>query len=532
MNHYFRAALVLATVSCMATPGIGLGQTQSPQTQTRQTPQPDQPLPKIRQDSSPLPTDVKVRSSFAPVAREVGPSVVNVYSRRTVQGRENPLFNDPFFRRFFGGRGDDELGSGGPGSAPRPRTMQGLGSGVIVSEDGYIVTNNHVVENASDIRVAMVGGEEYPARIVGTDPATDLAVLKVDRTGLPAITLSDSTLLEVGDTVLAIGNPFGIGQTVTVGIVSGLGRSGMGIVDYEDFIQTDASINPGNSGGALTDVIGRLIGVNTAILSRTGGNQGVGFAVPVNIVRNVMDQIVQNGRVTRGYMGIYIQPLTPDLARAFDMPDQRGALVASVSPRSPAAEAGLREGDVITRFNGKEVVDSRQFRLMVSQTPPETRTDLEFLRDGKPQSATVRLAELPAQQLADARGRGPGAAEGRGGFLEGLQVAELDSQLRRQFNLANDAEGLVVTDVEPGSAAERAGLERGDIIEEVNRQPVRTMRDATSAIRNRGEGGSVLLRVRDDNRSRYVVVDTARTGNPAEPRRPDDQGTREGERRR
>jgi len=467
----------------------------------------DRRLPNVKSDPSALPNDIKTRTSFAAVAHRVGPSVVNVYSTRTVSGRaQNPMLNDPFFRRFFGG-GDDD-------ASPKPRTQQGLGSGVIISEDGYIITNNHVVEDSSEVRVALVGGEEYPAKVIGADPATDIAVLKVDKTGLPAITLTDSGKLDVGDTVLAVGNPFGIGQTVTVGIVSGLGRAGMGIVDYEDFIQTDASINPGNSGGALTDVLGRLIGINTAILSRSGGNQGVGFAVPINIARNVMEQIIEHGHVTRGYLGIYIQPLTPDLAKAFDLTESKGALVASVSPRSPAEKSGLKEGDVITQFNGKPITDSKQLRLMAAQTPPGTKAPVRYLRGGKEQETTVTLGELRGDELAQARGRSGAETptSKRGGFAEGLQVSELDPQTRRQLNIPSDVDGLVVTDVEPGSAAERAGLQTGDVIEEVNRRPVRSLGEATSSLRS--QAGSILMRVWSGGASHYIVLDNSARTNP------------------
>jgi len=466
----------------------------------------DHRLPNVKSDPNALPSDIKTRTSFAAVARQVGPSVVNVYSTRTVSGRgQNPMLNVPFFRRFFGG-GDDE-------ASPRPRTQEGLGSGVIISDDGYIITNNHVVEDSSEVRVALVSGEEYPAKVIGADPATDIAVLKVDKTGLPAITLTDSGKLDVGDTVVAVGNPFGIGQTVTVGIVSGLGRAGMGIVDYEDFIQTDASINPGNSGGALTDVLGRLIGINTAILSRSGGNQGVGFAVPINIARNVMEQIIEHGHVTRGYLGIYIQPLTPDLAKAFDLKESKGALVASVSPRSPAEKSGLKEGDVITQFNGKPITDSKQLRLMAAQTPPGTKAEVRYLRGANEQETTVTLGELRGDELADARGRSGGETPGtkRGGFAEGLQISELDPQTRRQLKLPGDVEGLVVTDVEPGSAADRAGLQTGDVIEEVNRRPVKSLRDATSSLRS--QTGSMLLRVWSGGASHFVVLNNSASAN-------------------
>jgi serine protease Do len=469
----------------------------------------------IKVDRQPLSQEIRSRTSFAPVVSKVAPSVVNVYSTRTVRDRGPafPFFNDPFFRRFFGGEGEQQQ------QQPRPRTQQGLGSGVIVSEDGYIITNSHVVDGATDIRVALADGLEYTATIIGTDPATDIAVLRVEATGLPAITWADSATIEVGDTVLAIGNPFGVGQTVTSGIVSAVGRGGFGIVDYEDFIQTDASINPGNSGGALTDVTGRLIGINMAIISRTGGAQGVGFAVPTNIARFTLEQIVQHGRVVRGYLGVFIQPLTPELARMFNVPDQRGALVASVSPRSPAARAGIQEGDVITEFDGQEITDSRQLRLLVAQTPPNARTEVTLLRDGREQDLVVRLGELPSEDVAEARGRGePQAEPGRTGFVEGVELTEVDNTTRRQMALPQHIRGLIVTSVEPGSAAERAGLRPRDVIVEINRQPVGTIEEARE-IRRETRGQSLLLRVWNEQGGRYVVLEPERQQMQPMPRR-------------
>jgi serine protease Do len=455
----------------------------------------EQPLPNLRFDPSALPADVQARTSFAPIAKKVAPSVVNVYSTRTVR-ESAPLLGDPFFRRFFG-EGENPA---------KPRTERGLGSGVIISDDGYILTNNHVVEDSTDIRVALVSGEEYPAKVVGADPATDVAVIKVDAHNLPAITMTDSSKIQVGDTVLAVGNPFGVGQTVTMGIVSATGRSGFGIVNYEDFIQTDASINPGNSGGALTDMLGRLIGLNTAILSRSGGNQGVGFAVPSNMARYVMQQIIEHGKVVRGYLGIQIQSLSPELAKAFKVPAREGALVANVTPRSPAAQAGLKEGDVITEFNGKKVTDSRHLQLMVAQTPPETKAGLQVLRNGKEQEINVTLGEMPAEELAQGRGE-PETRSGRAGSLEGMQVAELDRQTRRQLNIPSNVDGLVITEVEPGSAAERAGLQSGDVIEEIDRHVVHSLRDM-NRLRNDATQGTVLLRVWSNGASHYVALET------------------------
>jgi serine protease Do len=469
----------------------------------------------LKVDPAPLPQELRERTSFAPVVAKVAPSVVNVYSTRTVRDRGQmfPFFSDPFFRRFFGG--EEEQRQQQP---PRPRTQQGLGSGVIVSEDGYIITNSHVVEGATDIRVALADGQEFTAELVGTDPATDIAVLRVEATGLPAITWADSAAIEVGDTVLAIGNPFGVGQTVTSGIVSAVGRGGFGIVDYEDFIQTDASINPGNSGGALTDVTGRLIGINMAIISRTGGAQGVGFAVPTNIARFTLEQLVQHGRVVRGYLGIYIQPLTPELARMFEVPDQRGALVASVSPRSPAARAGIQEGDVITEFDGREITDSRQLRLLVAQTPPNKQATVNLLREGRQEEVRVRVGELASEEVAQAAGRAePQAPAGRTGFLEGLELTEIDNTTRRQLSLPPTVEGLIITSVEPGSAAERAGLRPRDVITEINRKPVNSIEDAR-AIRRQLRDQSLLLRVRSEEGTRYVVLEPTRDTQPM-PRR-------------
>jgi serine protease Do len=269
---------------------------------------------------------------------------------------------------------------------------------VIVSEDGYILTSNHVIDGADEIRVELLGGKEYSARMVGTDPATDTAVIKVEATGLPGAVLANSDKLEVGDIALAIGNPFGIGQTVTMGIVSATGRGELGIVAYEDFIQTDASINMGNSGGALIDAQGRVIGINTAILSRTGGNQGVGFAIPINMGRLVMERLITDGKVTRGYLGVSLQPLTPELAERLEIENEGGALITEVVEGTPAAEAGMKPGDLVTEFNGRKVADYRQLRLMVSQTKPKTKTSFKVLRDGKERTFNVTLAELPSQR--------------------------------------------------------------------------------------------------------------------------------------
>jgi len=457
--------------------------------------------PKLKIDKAPLTSDSRPSFSFRPIYEKVSPSVVNIYSTKMVREDPNvmPFFEDPFFRRFFGGPFQN---------IPRERREQALGSGVVVTEDGYILTNNHVVEGADEIKVALADNvTTYTAKIIGTDPQTDIAVIKVDAKNLPAITVTDSDNLGVGDVVLAIGNPFGVGQTVTMGIVSAKGRTAMGIVDYEDFIQTDASINPGNSGGALVDAAGRLVGINTAILSRTGGSMGVGFAVPINLARSVMEQLIETGKVTRGYLGVLIQPVTSDLAKEFKLSENSGALVGEVTEDSPAEKAGLKEGDVVVQFNGKKVNDSRHFRLMVSQTPPGTKVDLKVLREGKEQSFTAKLGELPSGGLARADSRQGGLRRSKqADALEGVTVDDLNARTRQQFNIPPSVRGAVVVEVEPSSPSAEAGLRPGDVILEINRQRVF---NADEAVKQSEEvkGDRVLLRVWSGGGSRYVVVE-------------------------
>ena len=341
--------------------------------------------PKTNIDDTPLPRDSRPSTtSFAPVVKKVSPSVVNIYTSKTL--RLDPALRQ-YLREMYG-----------LDRVPSERRQQSLGSGIIVSEDGYILTNNHVVEGADEVKVALSDERTvYDATVVGTDPQTDVAVVKVTAENLPTITFADSGKIEVGDVTLAIGDPFGVGQTVTMGIVSAKDRGGIGITNYEDFIQTDASINPGNSGGALVDAAGRLVGINTAILSRTGGNQGIGFAVPVNLARYVMERIVVDGKVTRGYLGVKIQPITSDIAKQSKLSQPVGALIAEVTPGSPGEQAGLKPGDVVTEFDGKSVTDSRHLQLMVAEKPPGSRVSMKIVREGKEQTLTAQLGELPAQ---------------------------------------------------------------------------------------------------------------------------------------
>jgi serine protease Do len=337
-------------------------------------------------------------TSFAPVVKNAQPAVVSIASTKVVKisGDEGaaPFFDDPMFRRFFGDGPQDRFGK------PREQREHGLGSGVIVSPDGYILTNNHVIEGANEINVYASDKREMKARVIGADPKTDIAVVKVEGKNLPTLPFADSSQAQVGDIALAIGNPFGIGQTVTMGIISATGRGDLGIEDYEDFIQTDAAINPGNSGGALINASGQLIGVNTAILSGAGGNQGVGFAVPSNLARAVMNQLLRNGKVVRGYLGVMIQPVTPEIAKALNLTDARGALVSEVTASGPAAKAGLAPGDCIVELNGQRVDDSRELRLKTGELAPGSNVKLKLIRDGNPREVSITLGESPKEKVA------------------------------------------------------------------------------------------------------------------------------------
>jgi serine protease Do len=440
-------------------------------------------------------------TTFAPVVQKVMPSVVNIFSSRKVKtdDRNIELFNeDPLFRRFFG----DQFG--GRNLIPRERQERSLGSGVVISPDGYIVTNNHVVDDASDIKVSLSDKREFTARVVGTDSKTDLAVLKIDQTGLPALTLAtDSSRVQVGDIVMAIGNPFGVGQTVTMGIVSATGRGGLGIEDYEDFIQTDAAINPGNSGGALINAEGRLIGISTAILSRSGGNQGIGFAIPANMARNVTDQIIHGGKVSRAFLGVMIQPVTPDLAKAFKLGKSEGALISDVSVNSPAERTGLKAGDVVTKVDDRAVADSRALQLMIGEMSPGRSVRLTVIRDGSERIYPVTLGEQSGNR--NEAGNESKASTGRA--LDGVSLEALTPALSRLYGIATNTKGVAVRRVDPDSPAGRAGLEPRDVILEVNRQPVSSV-EQVHKYASEGTTDTTLLFVNHDGRTRYVVIST------------------------
>jgi serine protease Do len=441
-------------------------------------------------------------NGFSAVLKPALPAVVNISSSRVVKGGRNqmsPMFNDPFFRQFFGDQGQGEV---------RPQREQSLGSGVIVSSDGTILTNNHVIDGATDIKVFLNDKREFQAKLIGTDPKTDIAVLKIDASNLPTLPLGDSNQLQVGDLIFAIGDPFGVGETATMGIVSATGRGGFGIESYENFIQTDAAINPGNSGGAMIDIHGNLVGINTAILSHgggmggEGGNEGVGFAIPVSMAKPVMDQILNHGKVVRGYLGVHIQDLTPELARAFGLKDSGGVLIGDVSSGTPAAQAGLKKGDVILQVNGQPVNASNQLRVQISQFAPGTPIKLEIWRNGGKQDVSLKLAELNEKEEKQATGETSGAA------LEGVQVQDLTSDISQELNLAPGTHGVVVTSVDPSSpaAAAQPPLSRGDVIQEINHKPITNTSDYQQAMSG-ADKQPVLLLVNHGGVTGYVVVE-------------------------
>jgi serine protease Do len=427
------------------------------------------------------------RLGFAPVVKKVLPEVVSVSSTmvsKAPAGNEQ-MPDDPLFQQFFGGNGNRQF------QAPREQREKALGSGVIMTPDGYLLTNNHVVDGATDVRVTLSDKREFKAKVVGTDPKSDIAVLKIDATNLPNITIANSANVQVGDYALAIGNPFGVGQTVTMGIVSATGRSHLGIEDYENFIQTDAPINPGNSGGALVNDRGELIGINTAILSHgSEGNQGIGFAIPSDEARSVMRQIVANGKVTRAYLGIVPQDVTPAMAKAFGDADLHGALVGDVSPNSPAQKSGLETGDIVLSVNGKPVADSNDLRMTISQMAPDTSVKLQVLRNGSEREFAVKLAELPTTEAAAVH---PGRNGSHNSVLSGVSVETLDADTAKQLGLPASSLGVVVTNVNPASAAADAGLKRGDVIQQVNRKPVGNTSDFETAVGNSKEDSTLLL---------------------------------------
>ena len=440
--------------------------------------------------------------SFADLAAKVAPSVVNIRTVKTLKSPPGgkmpvpfgPRGMDPyeFFRRFFGSPG----GPGGPMPHPGPFKQRALGSGVIVSPDGYILTNNHVVADADKIMVKLKDGQEVEAELKGRDPKTDLALIKLKKKGhWPAIALGDSDRLRVGDWVLAIGNPFGLEHTVTAGIVSAKGRI-IGAGPYDNFIQTDASINPGNSGGPLINLKGELVGINTAIVPQ---GQGIGFAIPVNLAKSIMEQLRKNGRVIRGWLGVYIQPLSPELAAKFKVSADKGALVADVIKNGPAQKAGIERGDVIVAYDGHKVESAHDLPRLVAQTPVGREVKVKLLRQGRELTLTVKIGELKPEAAASTPGRADILADW------GLQVQELNPDLARQLGVKAQ-KGLVVTGVAPGSAAAQAGLQRGDVILEADRHPVTAPAQLEAALAKLKKDQGLLLLIKRGQNSLFMVL--------------------------
>ena len=429
----------------------------------------------------PLQAGGKELPSLAPMLENVTPAVVNIATEGRIQLRQNPLFSDPFFRRFF--NFPDQ---------PIERKTQSLGSGVIVDAGrGLVLTNNHVIANAVQITVTLRDGRHLEAELVGTDPDTDVAVIKIPAENLSALTTSDSDHLRVGDFVIAIGNPFGLGQTVTSGIVSALGRSGLGIEGYEDFIQTDASINPGNSGGALVNLNGELVGINTAIFSQSGGNIGIGFAIPINLALGIMEQLLESGEVQRGFLGVYAQDLDADLAEAFGLPKQSGAVINKILEDSPAEKAGLMTGDIVIKIDGKRVRNASDVRNHIGLLKVGEEVTFEILRNGKPKTIRARIA------AASDENESPAVKNVR---LQGLTVGNI----KEDHPLHGTVEGVIILDVQRGSRPWRSGLRAGDIITSVNKNPVPDLQQFLKLAES--EQGTLLLRIVRGNTAAFVVI--------------------------
>jgi len=431
--------------------------------------------------------------AFSEIVRAVSPAVVNISSTKVIKKQPTPF--DEFFDFLYpfpDGRG-------------KRWKEQSLGSGVIVSPDGYIVTNNHVVEQADEIKVILIDKKSFKAKIVGSDPKTDIAIIKIDAKGLPVLPWGDSERLQVGEFVLAIGNPFGLSHTVTMGIISAVGRADVGITDYENFIQTDAAINPGNSGGPLVNIKGELIGINTAIFSKTGGYQGIGFTVPSNMVRIVMDQLIKQGKVTRGWLGITIQELTPEIAQKFGLKQSEGALVSDVAKGSPAHRAGMARGDIILEFNGKKVRDVATLRNMVAQSKVGSQVEIKVLRRDREITLKANIMELPTE-MGDVVPSSSNSMDMSDSALSGITVMDINAAVAKQLGIDRDEKGVVIVKVEHGSSAEDAGLRKGDVVQEIDRQRINGLNDfnkATSKIRTED---TVLLFVNRSGRKFYVAL--------------------------
>jgi len=435
----------------------------------------------------------KLSDALAEVAEIARPSVVNISTTTTVSMENHPygdFFNDPFFRYFFGDQFDHR-------GQKRKFKSSALGSGVIVSENGYILTNNHVVKGADEIKVILYDKREFKGTIVGTDSRTDLAVIKIDAKDLPVIRIGESGKLKTGDVVLAIGNPFGLNQTITMGIVSAVGRSNIGLADFEDFIQTDAAINPGNSGGALVNTNGELVGINTAIFSTSGGYMGIGFAIPSDMAKSVMESIIKHGKVIRGWLGVSIQNLTPDLSKSLGIKETEGALISGVEKDSPADKAGLKRGDLIIQFNGKKVEDSTALRNMVSGSAPGNKAEIKIIRDQKELALTAILGEFQEKKIEK--------EIEYNNVLKGITVQELTPSLRDKMGIPENVNGVIIANISEDSPAQEH-LQANDVILEVNRRAITNIRDYEQIVSKIGEKDSALLLIYRDGASIYISM--------------------------
>lgn len=442
--------------------------------------------------------------AFSSVVKKAGPAVVHVSVQKETSARNlrqlpQELLNDPFFERFFSPQFRQPRMN--PRQERRSLKQQSAGSGFIIASDGYILTNNHVIEDASTITVRLADKREFTAKVVGTDPQSDVAMLKIEVQQLPVLQLGNSDSLEVGEWVIAIGSPFELSQTVTVGVVSAKGRNRMGITNYENFIQTDAAINPGNSGGPLLNIRGEAVGMNTAIFSRSGGYMGIGFAIPINMAKNVEQQLRASGKVTRGWLGIAIQDVNEELGKSFDS-KAGGALVSEVNADSPAQKSGLLQGDIITAINGETVADVADLRNKIAMTPPSTELKLRILRDSQERDLTVSVGEQPSDMASTGTKMSTEALNALG-----LSLQNLTKELAEQFGYSKD-QGVLIADVHAESAAAVLGLQAGMLIEEVNRTRVRNLKELEKALKKTSAVKQILLRIRSGEQSQYVVLQT------------------------
>jgi len=432
----------------------------------------------------------KVGQATAEIVDAVKPAVVNISTTRTIktQGGFDPFFDDPFFRRFFGDRF----------KAPKERKSSGLGSGVIVDSNGYILTANHVIQGSEEIKVTLSDKREFMGKIVGSDAMSDIAVIKIEAKDLPVVKMGDSSKLRVGETVLAIGSPYGLSQTVTMGIVSAVGRANVGIADYEDFIQTDAAINPGNSGGALVNVRGELVGINTAIFSTSGGYQGIGFAVPTSMAKAVMDSLINKGKVVRGWIGVAIQNLTPELAKQFNLSEDKGVLIGDVVEDGPADKAGLQRGDVIIEFDGKKIEDPNQLRNKVAVTEPGQEIEVKIIREGKNLIKKIIVGELPSEIHKLSKGE-------YNNSLSGIAVQNITSELIERLGLPSKIYGVIIEDIDEESPAFGI-LKEGDVILEINRQKITNLKDYDKVVSKIKSDKEILLLIYRDRATIYITL--------------------------